>query len=102
VAGRERYTRKSKTGYGLKTDCRLETYRHHQKDTTMTLQEEIAEVEYHIWLRHNHPLAFAALMHLNEEIDRIRARLSPEAFASLQAESRRAVARRTKGKNHAV
>lgn len=85
-------------GYGLKTDCRLETYRHHQKDMTMTLQEEMAEVEYHIWLRHNHPLAFAALMHLNNEIDQIRARLSPEAFAALQAESRCAVERRTKRK----
>ena len=68
----------------------------------MTLQEEIAEVEYHIWLRHNYPLAFAALMHLNEEIGQIQARLPPEAFAALQAESRRAVERRTKGKNHAV
>lgn len=88
-------------GYGLKTDCRLETYRRHQKGRTVTLQEEIAEVEYHIWLRHNHPLVFAALMHLNEEIDQICARMSPEAFAALQAESRRAV-ERAKGKNHAM
>jgi hypothetical protein len=49
---------------------------------------------------HNHPLVFAALMHLNEEIDQIRARLSPEAFAALQAESRRAIERRAKGKKN--
>jgi hypothetical protein len=66
----------------------------------MTLQEEITEVEYHIWLRHNHPLAFVALMHLNDEIDQIRARLSPESFANLQAESRRAVEQRAKVRNH--
>jgi hypothetical protein len=39
-------------------------------------------------------------MHLNEEIDQIRARLSPEAFAALQAESRRAIERRAKGKKN--
>ena len=62
----------------------------------MSLQEAIAEVEYHIWLRHNYPLAFVALMRLNEEIDQIRTRLSPEAFAALQTESRRAAKRKEK------
>lgn len=59
-----------------------------------TLQEEIARCEYHIRLRAIHPLAFFALMQLNEEVDKIRGRMTPKSFAVLEAESRQAVALR--------
>jgi len=65
----------------------------------MTPAEDFARTEFYIRLKAIHPIAACILIELDNEIEAIQARMSPEQFTALQAESRRAVARRqaTKG-----
>lgn len=63
-----------------------------------TPAEDFARTEFYIRLRAVSPIAAYVLIELDREIETIRARMSPEQFAALQAESKRVVNQGKKSK----
>jgi hypothetical protein len=62
----------------------------------MTPAEDFARTEFYIRLKAVHPVAACILIELDREIEVIKERMGPEAFAALQKENHRIVARRVK------
>jgi hypothetical protein len=62
----------------------------------MTPAEQFARTEFYIRLKAVNPIVACVLIELDQEIDAIRARMSPEAFAALHADSKRITAKQEK------